>query len=66
MEAEYPEQVILDAVLLYGLTGALMQARDAVNGVALWPISESARKLYLEFLERHDGKKLQSNARGHG
>lgn len=34
-EAEYPDQVILDAIFLYGLTGALMQARDAVDGVAL-------------------------------
>ena len=52
-EAEYPDQVILDAIFLYGLTGALMQARDAVDGVALWPLSESARVMYREFLERH-------------
>ena len=66
MNDEYPGQVILDAIFIYGVTGALMQARDAVDGVALWPLSESARKLYLEFLERHDGAKLQSYARGHG
>lgn len=50
---DYEDQVILDAIFIYGLRNALYQARLAYEGLGLYPLSPSARKMYEAFLRRH-------------
>lgn len=50
---EYPEQVLLDAIFIYGLHNALYQARLAYEGGGLYPLSPSVKKMYEAFLRRH-------------